>query len=161
MKPYTYKGLREAVGLSSDEYASLYKAWKRMLGRCYDSRNASYEVYHNKHIEVSVEWKYSFENFLRWSLVNGWKKGLSLDRIDNDGDYSPDNCRWATSKTQCRNRCSCVYITHEGEIKTLIEWCEIFGIPHYLASNRIRRGWTDFNAIFSKVDARNGGVLHY
>lgn len=161
MNEHSYPGLRASVGLSSKDYAKLYQSWKRMLNRCYDPNNASYRHYRKKGIEVCVEWKYSFENFLRWSIENGWKAGLSLDRIDNSGHYSPQNCRWATSKTQARNRDSCIYITHNGETKSLIEWCEIFGVPHYLPYNRIRRGKTEFEEIFAKVNFTTGGDLYY
>ena len=160
MKPYSYKGLRESVGLSSKEYTSLYQAWKRMLNRCYDPNNAAYG-YYNGRIEVCTEWKYSFANFLLWAVNNGWKLGLSLDRIDNNGNYQPSNCRWATAKQQCRNRRSCVYLTRNGVTKSLIEWCEIFGVPHYLPLNRLNRGCTDFDALFRKTDMRSGGDLYY
>ena len=161
MKLYAYRGLRESVGLSSKEYASLYQDWKRMLNRCYDPNNASYKHYNGKGIEVCTEWKYSFENFLRWSIEHGWSYNLSLDRIDNDGDYLPKNCRWATSKVQARNRSTCIYLTHDGETKSLIEWCEMYGVPHYLPLNRLNRGCTDFDTLFCKVDLRTGGGLHY
>lgn len=161
MKPYAYKGLRQKVGLSSKEYEKLYGAWKRMIGRCYDPNNASYSHYTSREIEVCHEWKYSFENFLLWSLENDWKPGLTLDRIDNDGHYAPNNCRWVDMKTQGRNRSSCVYLTHNGETKSLIEWCEIYGVPHHLPLNRLNRGYTDFEQLFSKVDWRTGGMLHY
>lgn len=161
MKPYAHKGLRTEIGLSSQEYASLYDSWRRMCGRCYDPNNASYHRYADNGIVVCTEWRYSFENFLRWSLENGWKQGLTLDRIDNSGNYTHDNCRWATWKTQGRNRSTCVYLTHNGETKSLIEWCEIYGVPHYLPSNRLNRGCTNFEQLFSKVDWRTGGELHY
>lgn len=161
MKPYSYKGLRERTGLSSDEYTGLYNSWRRMNGRCYDPRNASYERYAKNGITVCTEWKHSFENFLIWSLENGWKPRLTIDRIDNSGDYTPANCRWTTWKTQGRNRSTCVYLTYTGETKSLIEWCEIFGVPHYLPSNGLNRGCTNFEQLFSKVDLRTGGELHY
>lgn len=161
MRPHSFKGLRQSVGLSSHEYDSIYRAWKRMLNRCYDTNNASYQHYHAKNIEVCTEWKYSFENFLRWSLEHGWCLGLTLDRIDNNGGYAPHNCRWTTSKVQARNRSTCIYLTHNGETKSLIEWCEIFGVPHHLPLNRLRRGCNDFDKLFCKIDLRSGGDLHY
>lgn len=160
MKPYAYRGLRERVGLTSEEYASIYKAWKRMLNRCYDPNNASFYRYDGR-INVCTEWKYSFENFLLWSVKNGWAPGLSLDRIDNDGDYEPSNCRWATWKQQSRNRSSCIYLTHDGVTRVLSEWCEIYGVPFYLAHNRLIRGCTDFETLFRKIDLRSGGDLYY
>ena len=153
-------GLNGSVGLSSDDYHRLYQAWRRMLYRCYNPKNPSYKWYHGR-INVCTEWKYSFENFLLWAIENGWEPGLSLDRVDNDGDYSPSNCRWATAKQQARNRSSCVYLTHNGVTKTLMEWCEEYGVPHYLPLNRLRRGCSDFDTLFCKTDLRSGGVLHY
>lgn len=161
MKPYGLRGLRQELGLTSEEYGKLYQSWKRMLNRCYDPNNASYEHYRKRGIEVSPEWKYSFENFLRWSLENGWEAKLSLDRIDNSSNYSPDNCRWTNAKVQARNRDDCIYITHNGVTKNMSEWCEIIGIPHYLAYNRYLRGHRNFDELFTKIDQRTGGVLHY
>lgn len=160
-KPHSYCGLRDKLGLSSSDYKKLYQAWQRMNRRCYDPNNASYEHYRKRKIEVCEAWKNSFEPFAIWAIQSGWDSKLSLDRINNEGNYEPTNCRWADTKTQGRNRSSCIYITHNGETKSLIEWCETFGIPHYLPLNRINRGYTDFFKIFAKVDYRTGGVLHY
>lgn len=160
-KPYMYRGLRERLRLNSRDYAKLYQAWVRMKNRCYDPNNASYAHYRQRGIEVCEEWNNSFEPFALWAVSNGWDSKLSLDRIDNNGNYEPTNCRWSDMKAQGRNRSSCIYITHDGVTKSLIEWCETFGVPHHLPLNRINRGYTDFSKIFAKVDYRTGGVLHY
>ena len=160
-KSYLYRGLRERLGLNSVDYAKLYRAWIRMKGRCYDPKNASYEHYRLHGVEVCKEWRNSFEPFALWAIENGWDSKLTLDRIDGEGNYEPTNCRWADKKAQGRNRSSCIYITHDGVTKSLIEWCEVFGVPHHLPLNRINRGHTDFSQIFAKIDYRTGGVLHY
>ena len=97
-------------------------------------------------------------SFVDWALENGWKKGLSLDRINNDGNYSPDNCRWADAKMQARNKSTCVCFEHNGETKCMIEWCEHFGMPHYLACERHNRGAKEFETIFYKGNLRERGV---
>lgn len=160
-KGYIYRGLRERLKLNSSDYRKLYQSWIRMKNRCYDPNNASYEHYRKHGIEVCEEWKTSFEPFALWAVENGWDSKLTLDRIDNAGNYEPLNCRWTSQKVQARNRSTCIYITHDGVTRSLIEWCEFFNIPHHLPLNRINRGYTDFSKIFAKVDYRTGGVLNY
>ena len=156
-----FKELKQKTGVSGKMFADIYKAWKRMTYRCYNPSNASYHNYTSKGIDVCDEWKGSFEPFLIWAIESGWKEGLSLDRIDNDKGYSPSNCRWATAKDQARNRGTCIYLTHNGITKCLMEWCEEFGVPHYLPLNRINRGCKDFDKLFAKVDYRTGGELYF
>ncbi|RLJ90145.1 AP2 domain-containing protein [Planococcus citreus] len=82
----------------------LYMKWFDMKRRCYQKTNASKQYYQTKGVEVCDEWKDDFQAFAEWSIENGYKKGLSLDRIDSDGDYSPSNCRWTTAMVQSQNR---------------------------------------------------------
>lgn len=82
----------------------LKAAWTNMMHRCYNSSSGNYSYYGAKGITVCKEWKECSNSFIVWSFENGWKKGLILDRIDNEGNYSPENCRWVTRKTSNRNR---------------------------------------------------------
>ena len=75
-----------------------------MKSRCYTPSHPSYERYHEKGIKVCDEWLSSFESFRDWAINNGFSEELSLDRINNDGNYEPDNCRWVTAKVQANNR---------------------------------------------------------
>lgn len=81
----------------------LYSVWCGMKQRCNYPKHVDYPRYGGRFIAVSREWS-EFLPFYSWAIKNGWEKGLSLDRIDNDGDYTPGNCRWATYKTQAANR---------------------------------------------------------
>jgi hypothetical protein len=81
----------------------LYRKWQSMLSRCRKHTNPSYAHYGGRGIRVCVEWK-AFENFRNWALKNGYKKGLSIERIDNDGDYCPQNCSFIPMSRQARNK---------------------------------------------------------
>ena len=93
-----------------------------------------YKTYLEKKIKICKEW-YSFENFYNWAVDNGFKKELTLDRINNSGNYEPNNCRWITQKEQCRNYSKNHLVTYNGETHCLIEWQEILG----LSKSKLRR----------------------
>lgn len=119
----------------------LYKIWVQMMRRCYNPKTKYYERYGGRGISVCDEWQ-SFNNFSAWSdSVGGRPSGASLDRINNDGNYEPSNCRWADSKTQHRNTSANIVIEYGGERKTLIEWSEITGISWAALNHRYHRGW--------------------
>ena len=105
-------------------YKLMYSAWRNFRERCYDAKNSHYHRYGGRGIYVSDEWKDNFKAFLFWAYENGFRRGLSLERINNDGPYAPWNCKWAGRKEQCRNRGTNHVITAWGEAKCLIEWVE-------------------------------------
>lgn len=127
-----------------------YSSWMAMKARCYNPKNVGYPNYGGRGIKVCDRWlgEHGFENFLA-DMGERPSKDHSIDRIDVNSDYCPENCRWATRKQQCNNRRSNLLIEHKGEIRTLTEWCIIFGIDMSLAENRYRRGLL-FDEIFSK-----------
>ena len=91
-----------------------------------------YKDYGGRGITVCDEWKHDFKNFYNWAMDNGYKEGLTIDRIDVNGNYTPDNCRWATLKQQGNNKRNTVYLTYEGKTRSLSEWA-MYNSPFYFA----------------------------
>lgn len=126
----------------------LFSIWIGMLNRCYcPSVGKSYLRYGGRGITVCDEWKTSFEEFMKWSIENGYSDLLSIDRLNNEGNYCPENCRWATAKQQSNNRRSNVLLTYNGETKTASQWGEIVGIRGSTICSRKKRGWSDKECI--------------
>ncbi len=98
--------------------SKLYETWKNMKARCYNSNHKSYDYYGGRGIKVCDFWKNSFENFRDWALNNGYQKELSIERKDVNGNYEPENCKWATMKEQGLNRRNNVYLWYEGKAMT-------------------------------------------
>lgn len=118
-----------------------YKRWRAMINRCYNKNHTYYYNYGGRGITICDEWKNDYQNFCNWANNSGYKKGLSLDRIDNNKGYFPENCRWATRKQQGRNQRTNRNITINGETKLMCEWAEISGVSSKEICKRIKRGW--------------------
>jgi len=119
---------------------NLYRIYNHMKGRCYNPTDSAYENYGGRGIRMCQEWLDDFMNFYNWSMNNGYKKGLTIDRIDNDGDYEPSNCRWADNITQCNNRRSNRKLTVNSETHTIAEWSRITGVGSSTIINRLNNG---------------------
>lgn len=100
------------------------------------------------------EWKKDFMNFRKWAMANGYKENLSIDRIDNNGNYGPDNCRWATLEQQGNNKRNNHFIEYNGERHTLQEWCEKINIKYATLESRLRIGWSIEKALTTPVRGR-------
>lgn len=120
----------------------LYRIWLQMKNRCYNSKTERYSDYGGRGITVCDEWKNDFKAFYDWAMLNGYRDDLSIDRINNDENYEPSNCRWATNIEQARNSRHCHMIVFNGETHCISEWSEITGISIYVLRNRLRYGWT-------------------
>lgn len=120
----------------------LYRCWLRIRNRCYRESNDNYAYYGGRGIKVCDEWKDSYENFSKWAIENGYKDTLTIDRIDYNGNYEPNNCRWITQKEQTRNTRGNTNVYLEGEgfnmhKFTLSELCEILKVNYPLSVKRI------------------------
>ena len=118
---------------------SWYNSYRAMMSRCYREKDASYKNYGGRGIQVCEEW-HNIENFEKWVAENPHSKGMTLDRIDTNGNYEPCNCRWASMKTQDNNRRNTIYIEFNGETHTITEWAELTGINRSTLNNRYCRG---------------------
>lgn len=117
----------------------LYKIWQGMKKRCNDKNTACYDRYGGRGIKVCEEWNNSFEPFFEWAMNNGYSEELAIDRIDNNGNYEPNNCKWSTNQEQCNNRRSNIKITIGNATKTLTEWCNIFEVDYNTVFSRYQR----------------------
>lgn len=120
----------------------LYRAWDSMKARCYRKTTGPYQRYGGRGITVCEEWRCNFIAFRDWALANGYAEGLSLDRIDPNGNYEPSNCRWVTMKAQQNNKRNNTKIEFNGETHTMSEWSDIVGIPFAVLHHRFQRGWS-------------------
>lgn len=120
--------------------SSEYAAWRKAKARCLNPNDKGYKNYGGRGIRMCDEWLNSFETFIKDIGFKPTEKH-SLDRIDFNGDYKRDNCRWATRIEQNRNQRKNVFITHNGVSKTISEWSEIIGIYGTVIKARIKRGW--------------------
>lgn len=121
--------------------------WKDMNARCYNPRSRFFRRYGGRGIGICKQWRQERAAFFAWALSNGYAPGLSIDRVNNDGDYAPDNCRWATAKEQANNTPRNRFIEHAGRRLTLTQWAELSGIPMKRLWYRISAGWPFSNAI--------------
>ena len=139
--------VRAARGTHLDSGTRLYRIWRAMRRRCSDKNQLSYTWYGGKGIIVCDEWD-SYENFKSWAIAKGYEENLSIDRIDNDGDYTPDNCRWATNLTQGNNTTRNKKITFNGETLNISQWSRKLGGKGSLVANRIKLlGWSPDEAV--------------
>ena len=126
-------------GLKHNESKTrLYFIWQSMKQRCYDKNVNGYKYYGLRGIEICNDWL-DYEKFSEWSKGNGYKNNLSIDRIDVNGNYEPENCRFITAKQQNRNKTTSVFITYFGIKKCVSEWSEILGIPQTTIHNRMKK----------------------
>lgn len=129
----------------------LYHIWETMRLRCSSPKNKKYYMYGARGIKVCDEWFNNFIAFRDWSLSHGWEQGLTLDRIDNNAGYSPDNCRWTTHAVQQRNTRRNVYITYQGKTQILADWCTELGLNYKTIQNRILNGWDKIRALTEPI----------
>jgi hypothetical protein len=129
-------------GLSREEgrTSRLYAIWSEMRHRCHNPNHRVFSNYGGRGINVCPEWE-NYAIFHKWAITNGYNKNLTIDRINNDGNYEPENCRWATMKEQQNNRRDNHLVSWDGQTKTLAQWAEERGLAPVTLATRLRRGW--------------------
>ena len=125
----------------------LYRIYSSMRERCYNHHHMHYANYGGRGMEVCPEWRGDFAEFREWALSHGYADNLSIDRIDNDRGYSPDNCRWGDARTQCNNRRTNHILSAAGQTHTVNEWARLTGIKKTTIKERLRRGWSAERAL--------------
>lgn len=122
-------------------HTRLYYVWCSIKQRCYNPNNNRYDDWGGRGVTMCEEWRKDFQAFYNWAINNGYDDNLTIDRIDNNKNYEPDNCRWVDRKTQNRNKRNNRNITIDNETHCLKEWCEILNLKYNTISMRLRRGW--------------------
>lgn len=132
----------------------LYRVWTCMKRRCDDPSDRKYQDYGGRGISVCQEW-YTMQTFIDWALANGWAKGLQIDRRENNGNYTPDNCRFVTQSVNMRNTRNNHLITFNGETLCLSAWAEKTGIGIQVLNQRINiKNWPVERALTEPVQPR-------
>lgn len=120
--------------------------WHKIIDRCENEKNVAYKYYGGKGIKVCDTWHDSYQ-FFQWAMSNGYSENLTIDRINFNGNYEPNNCRWVSFKKQQNNKSNNRYETINGITKTVQEWCEYYEVKTALVWNRLTRGWAFEDAL--------------
>lgn len=128
----------------------LYRIWQGIVTRCTNSNHHTFKNYGGRGITVCDEWLKDFQVFYTWAMANGYTDELSIDRVDNDRGYYPDNCKWVGTVSQNNNKRSNHYISYNEKTLTLAQWSKVLDIPYSKLVNRINKlNWSPEKA-FSK-----------
>ncbi len=141
---------KEVISTHGGSNTRLYHIWTLMKRRCYSPTDNRYERYGGWGITVCKEWRDSFAHFRNWAMENGYQEKLTIDRKDGNGNYTPENCRWATPKEQQNNLSTNRLITYQGETLTIPQWAEKIGVHTGTLRTRLRRNWSIERALNRK-----------
>lgn len=126
----------------------LYAVWNGIKQRCTNPNNTAYHNYGGRGIKICNEWANNYKSFYDWAISAGYKKGKEIDRIDNNGNYEPDNCRFVDEETQANNKRNVRLYTINGITKSLSQWCKDYDLDYYMVRQRIYKlGWTIEDAL--------------
>ena len=149
------KGKNYTHGLTGTR---VYKTWESMKARCYNKNDNKYKKYGGRGIKVCDEWlgENGVKSFAEWAYANGFdenkhQKEQSIDRINVDGDYEPNNCRFVNAKVQANNKTNTVFLEYQGKRKSLQEWSDELGIAESTIRWRISKGYSAEKALTTKV----------
>ena len=136
--------------------SGLYNVWRNIHQKCLNPNNPSYKYYGGRGISVCTEWLNDFVVFQKWAESNGYKPGLTIDRIDNNGNYTPDNCRWVTMKEQSVNKRNVMIIEYNGKSQAITEWSKELGFKRGVLESRIKdHGWPIDEALSTPTNPHN------
>ena len=138
----------------------IYNIYYGMRTRCYNEDDAGYFWYGARGITVCDEWMSDFFSFQSWALANGYRDDLTIDRIDNNGNYEPGNCRWADIEIQANNRRGTLMLTMNGETLSATQWARRLGISRATVYARLSKGWSVEDTLAIPVGKYHGGVGH-
>lgn len=122
-----------------------YRAWAHIKERCFNSKCKQFKHYGGRGITMCYRWYVSYDNFV--SDMGRCPAGFTIERINNDGNYEPSNCRWASQKEQCQNTRRCLFFTYKGRTQNLKQWSSEFGKKYLKVYCRIKRGWSFHSAL--------------
>ena len=145
---YGHERAAEHNTIHGMKHSKLFRVFHCMKGRCYNPTDHKYYRYGARGIKICDEWLNNPKTFFDWALANGYKEGLTIDRINNDGDYCPENCRWTDDFVQANNKSNNKYYEYNGEKKTAGEWARELGLTYSAVKSRIARG--SFERLFPK-----------
>lgn len=117
----------------------LYNIWRNMKARCHNSKNKDFKHYGGRGVVVCNEWAHDFAAFYQWAHANGYSDDLTIDRIDGNGNYCPNNCRWITIQEQQKNKRGNRHITYKNKTRNISEWAEIIGIDRKTLEYRVEK----------------------
>lgn len=130
----------------------LYNIWAGIKARCCHKSQPAYKSYGGRGIKMFDDWKDSFENFSKWAFLRGYDDTMTIERIDVNGDYCPENCKWIPFSEQAKNRRSNILFEYNGETHCLSKWCEIYQKDYDFVYNRIHKNkWSFERAMFEPV----------
>ena len=157
--------LKEITKLRSTTHGKsnsrIYKIYRGMLDRCYRETDKHYKDYGARGIVVCQEWKDDNKTFFDWAKDNGYRDDLTIDRIDPNGNYEPNNCRWVDMKTQQNNKRNNVYLTYKGKTQTMMQWSKELGVKYDTIKSRKKHGWSDKECLFGKDKAEQQTIYKY
>ena len=133
----------------------LLNIWNSMKQRCYNENHEAYSRYGGREISVCDEWRNDSYAFREWAVANGYRDDLTLDRIDVNGNYCPENCRWVTRKEQNNNRTDNLILTIDGKTQSLPEWAEELGLSYNGIYYRLRKGWPIEKVLTPRIRRRS------
>lgn len=139
----------------NDDIERLYNIWTNMKRRCFNPKDKGFRNYGSRGIRVCDEWMNDYNKFREWSLSHGYSDNLTIDRINNDGDYEPSNCRWTTMQVQSNNTRFNHFVTYKGETHTLADWGRLLNIDSDKIGRRLKKGLPLKQVFF------DGNLRHY